>query len=131
MPRILPAFERCFVKDLEPETSLKKRAEAVGLHLVLAEENVPKPTTGIVVAIGPGELIRELCEVGDTVCFSRHAGSYQYVEGEEYRCLEYREILSVIKPDKPTISAPVSEEQPSPSPTEPLPTPDTPHRSQP
>jgi len=114
MPRILPAFERCFVKDLEPETSLKKRAEAAGLHVVLAEENLPKPTSGKVVAIGPGELIRELVELDDVVTFSRHAGTFQQVEGVEYRCLEYREILAVIKPDKPMASPEVqaSEEPP-------------------
>lgn len=108
MPKIVPVGARIFVKELEPETSLEKRAEASGLHLVILDENIPKPTSGIVVAIGNDPLIQEICQLGDTVTFARHAGLIQLVEGAEYRCLELREIIACIKPD--SVDSPTPQE---------------------
>jgi co-chaperonin GroES (HSP10) len=94
----VPIGARCLVEDLEPEVSLVKRAAKAGLHLVIGEENVPKPTSGKVVAVGSDPLIQELVKLGDVVTFARHAGVYQQIEGKEFRCLELREIIMVIKP---------------------------------
>lgn len=97
MSMIMPIGARCFVIDLEPEIDLRKRAANAGLHVVIAEENVPKPTTGRVVAVGSDPLIQELVRVGDVVGFSRHAGIHRIIEGVEYRCLELREITDVTR----------------------------------
>lgn len=105
MPKVIvPMGDRIFVEELEPETSLQKRAEASGLHIITLDENVPKPTTGVIVAIGDDPLIQSRCKLGDVVCFSKHAGIMQLVEGKEYRCLEGREIISLIRetPDHST-----------------------------
>jgi co-chaperonin GroES (HSP10) len=101
---IIPMGDRCFVEELPVETSLAKRAEGAGLHIVLAEENIPKPTTGIVVAIGDDPLIQSRIQLGDVVSFAKHAGVYQHVRGAQYRCLEGREIISVIR-KRPTTPA--------------------------
>lgn len=102
MPKLIPIGSRCLVTDLDPEVSLVKRAEAAGLHLVIGEENVPKPTSGKVEAVGSDPLIQELISVGDIVLFARHAGLEVQIEGKAYRSLELREIAHVIKPDLPT-----------------------------
>lgn len=94
---IMPFGARIFVEDLEPETSLQKRAEDAGLYIVSLDENIPKPTSGRVIAVGTDPLIQEHVSVGDVVTFARHAGLDQYVEGRRYRSLEIREIIAVIK----------------------------------
>jgi co-chaperonin GroES (HSP10) len=101
---IIPMGDRCFVEELPVETSLAKRAEGAGLHIVLAEENVPKPTTGRVIAIGDDPLIQSRLQIGDVVSFAKHAGCYQHVQGVQYRCLEGREIISVIR-KRPVVSS--------------------------
>jgi len=107
---IIPMGDRCFVEELPVETSLAKRAEGAGLHIVLAEENIPKPTTGIVIALGDDPLIQERLRLGDIVSFAKHAGVYQHVQGKQYRCLEGREIISVIR-KRPVV--PQSSSQPT------------------
>jgi len=107
---IVPMGDRIFVEELEPEVSLTKRAAAAGLHVAILAENVPKPTTGVVVAIGDDPLIQSRCKLGDIVSFSHHAGIYQEVEGKTYRCIEGREIISLIRRkavvvDSPTLQA--------------------------
>lgn len=97
MKTITPLGSRVFVEDLEPEVSLVKRAEAAGIFAVVMEENVPKPTSGRVVAVGSDPLVQELVKVGDVVTFSRTAGLYQQVREKEYRSLELREIIAVIR----------------------------------
>src|SRR5258707_1706398 len=89
---IVPMGDRIFVEEIEPEVSLVNRARAAGLYAVVTEENVPKPTTGRIVAVGDDPLIQSRCKLGDVVSFSAHAGVYQEVEGKTYRCLEGREI---------------------------------------
>src|SRR4029077_5898975 len=106
MPRLIPLGARVLVTDLEPEVSIKKRAEAAGLYAVIADENVPKPTSGKVEAIGSDPLTQELISVGDTVLFGRNAGIMVQIEGREYRSLELREIAHVIKPDLAPLSQP-------------------------
>lgn len=96
MKVIKPVGARVFVEDLEPEVSLVKRGAAVGLSIVVLDENAPKPTTGRVVAVGDDPVIQAMCKIGDVVCFKWSAGVYQQVQGKQYRCLEYREIISCI-----------------------------------
>lgn len=99
MSRLIPLGARVLVTDLEPEASLVKRGQAIGLHVVVLEENAPKPTSGKVEAVGSDPLIQELIQVGDVVLFSKHAGLEVQIEGKSYRSLELREIAHVVKPD--------------------------------
>jgi co-chaperonin GroES (HSP10) len=123
---IIPMGDRIFVEELEPETSLQKRAEASGISIVVLDENIPRPTTGVVVAIGDDPLIQSRCKLGDIVSFSQHAGVYQQVEGKQYRCIEGREIISLIRETPPTPAAlqdsPGLSGQPGDSPTRYTPT---------
>lgn len=120
---IIPMGDRCFVEELPVETSLAKRAESAGLHIVLGEENIPKPTTGIVIAIGDDPLIQSRLQLGDVVSFSRHAGCEQWVKGVKYRAIEGREIISVIRKrpasssSQPELPGPVTSTQVAPAAT--------------
>ena len=113
MGKLIPLGARILVVDLPPETSIQKRAEAAGLHVVVLEENIPKPTSGIVKAVGSDPLIQELIQVGDTVLFARHCGLEILVEGQAYRSLELREIAHVLKPDPITPSPEEPDHSPS------------------
>jgi co-chaperonin GroES (HSP10) len=76
------------------------RMSAAGLHAVVLDENVPKPTEGRVVAVGSDPMVQELIQVGNVVTFSKYAGHHQIVEGRTYRSLEFREIIACIRPKK-------------------------------
>jgi len=96
--RATPIGARVLVTDIDPEVSVVKRMNAVGLHAVVLDENAPKPTSGLVVAVGSDPLIQELCSVGDVVTFGRNSGTFCQIEGVEYRSLELNELILVIKP---------------------------------
>jgi len=96
--RIVPIGARVFVKLIPATSDLEARANAAGISVVLDEANEPKPTEGTVVAVGSDPLIQELCQVGDTVLFSKHAGLDVMVEGYSYRSIELREIVACVKP---------------------------------
>lgn len=101
--KAIPIGARVLVKDLDPEVSLVKRAQAAGLHAVILEQNTPKPTSGTVIAVGSDPLIQELVSIGDTVTFGRNSGTHCQIEGVEYRSLELNEIILVIKPEEPQV----------------------------
>lgn len=86
---------RVLVKDIEPVDEVQARAKAAGLHMVTYEQNLPKPTEGIVLAVGSDPLVQEEVEVGDHVFFSKFAGHNVYEEGKEFRSLELQEITRV------------------------------------
>jgi chaperonin GroES len=102
MPTVTPMGSRILIKDDEPLTGLEARARESKLHVVLFEQNLPKATSGIIVAIGPDPILQTL-KVGDRVIFARYAGTHITVQGQQYRSLEYHEIISVIRdePEQP------------------------------
>lgn len=95
MSTLTPIGDRVFVTLEQPIDEVTERARRVGLHAVVLEHNKPKPTTGIVVAVGSGPEIQQQVKVGDRVYFSRHAGSEILTEGQSYWVLELFEIISV------------------------------------
>lgn len=107
---MIPIGERCLVDEIIPVDEDAVRAAKAGLVLVSYESQAPKPTSGVVVAIGNGPLIQESVQIGDTVFFSRHAGSYSTYEGKNYRNLEVNEITTVLR----GVSDPPRESPPNP-----------------
>jgi co-chaperonin GroES (HSP10) len=95
MSNLMPLGARVLVKDEVAISDLSARAAASGLHLALFEQSEPKPTTGIVAAVGSDPEIQALIHVGDRVFFSRHSGSLITIKGEEYRSLDFHEIITV------------------------------------
>lgn len=86
---------RVLVKDITPIDELSARAKASGLHIVAYEQNIPKPTEGIVLAIGSDPLVQEEVQIGDHIFFSKFAGHNVYEEGKEFRSVELQEITRV------------------------------------
>lgn len=109
--KIFPVGARIWVDPLEPIDDITARAAASGLHVVIHDENVPRPTTGRVIALGNDPLVQEMVQIGDIAFFSRFDGKEVQVEGRKYLSLELREIISLARPDPPT-----SEECPAVSP---------------
>lgn len=126
--RIMPIGARVFVELIEPIDEVTARARAAGLHAVILDENLPKPTEGRVIALGTDPMIQELFRLDDIVTFSRYAGHEQIVEGRTLRSLELREIIACIRPDPPTSletpSSPPSQPQSPLSPESPKPDPE-------
>lgn len=96
-----PVGARILVKDEIPLDDYTARAQKAGLVAVVYEQNLPKPTTGLVVAIGGDPFIGECgVEVGKKVMFGRHAGTRVLLEGEEYRSLDIHEVIMVLEPQQ-------------------------------
>lgn len=90
-----PLGARILVRDEVPEDEVTARAKASGLYIATLEENKPKPTTGIVVAIGTDPEVQEHIHEGDRVFFAKHSGSYITIRGEQFRSLDFHEIITV------------------------------------
>ncbi len=93
---VKPLEDRILVKPIEPES----RTES-GLYL--PEGSKEKPITGKVVALGPGKLLdngnRASLSVkkGDTVVYSKYAGSEVEIKGDKHLILRETELLGVLE----------------------------------
>lgn len=118
---LIPVGERCMVEEIVPVDTDAVRASRVGLILVSLDEQKPRPTMGIVVAVGGGPLIQESVQVGDTVFFSQWAGTYTTPDPtgkdpKRYRTLGVEEITNVLR-RKTHSSSPVAPSPQSSSPS--------------
>lgn len=86
---------RCLVRTVKPETELDN-AKKMGLVIPdhIEKANVPPPSTGVVIQIGPPV---EKIEVGDMVLFSQFAGSNFLINREEYKILDEEEIWAILE----------------------------------
>ena len=98
-PLLMPVGPRILVKDVEPLDDLSARAKQSGIHVVVFEHNVPKPTTGLIVALGSDPEVQRLFKIGDIVFFNRFAGTETIVEGQKYRTLEFHEVTNILRQD--------------------------------
>ena len=86
---------RILVRDVEPVDEVQAWAKRTGLHAVTYDHNRPKPTEGVVLAVGSDPLVQDEVQIGDHVFFSKFAGHNVYEEGREYRSLELQEVTRV------------------------------------
>lgn len=86
---------RILVKDIAPVDEVQAWAKRTGLHAVTYDQNRPRPTEGVVLAVGSDPLVQEEIQVGDHVFFSKFAGHNVYEEGKEFRSLELQEVTRV------------------------------------
>lgn len=86
---------RILCKDLVTTLSAEKRAEKIGIVAVISETEKPKSTSAIVVGVGTDPLLRENISVGDLVSFSYLSGNRLYIKDDEFRSLEFNEIITV------------------------------------
>lgn len=70
--------------------------------LVIPDTAKEKPQTGSVLAVGPGERNKDGdrvpmdVSVGDTVVYSKFAGTELKYEGEDYLILSARDLLAIV-----------------------------------
>ena len=70
--------------------------------LVIPDTAKEKPQTGTILAVGPGDLnddgdrIPVDVATGDTVVYSKYAGTELKYEGEEYLILASRDLLAIV-----------------------------------
>lgn len=70
--------------------------------LVIPDTAKEKPQTGEILAVGPGDLdddgdrIPLDVEAGDTVVYSKYAGTELKYEGEDYLILAARDLLAIV-----------------------------------
>ncbi len=92
---IKPLGDKVVIKRLEAEEKTKS-------GIVLPNQAKEQPQLATVMAVGPGgvvdgkEIKMEVKE-GDTVIFSKYAGTEIKYDGEEYTILSQRDILAVVK----------------------------------
>jgi co-chaperonin GroES (HSP10) len=92
---------RVLVEDIITELDLVERGKLSNLTVVTSEASQPKPTTGLVIAVGGDPMIAEYdIYIGSIVGFRWTSGIYQYVEGKQYRSLELQEIITVTNEEK-------------------------------
>lgn len=91
-----PLGDRVIIKVLPQE-------EKLASGIVLPSNAKEKPQEGEIVAVGPGRVldngqrVQPEVKVGDTVIYSKYAGSEVKVEGEEYLILSEKDILAISK----------------------------------
>lgn len=101
---VTPIGARILVEQIEPVSDVEERARKAGLFVAVYDHNRPKPTEGIVVAVGTDPLLQEHIQVGDHVVFSKFSGSEVQIEGKTYRQLDFPEIITRIR-KRPAIAS--------------------------
>lgn len=91
---IKPLGARVVIKPLEKEERTKS-------GIVLPDTAKEKPQQGKVIAVGPGRTLESGTKVelevkeGDTVIFSKYAGTEVKIEGETYLIMRESDILAI------------------------------------
>lgn len=88
---IKPLADRVVLKKMEAEEKTKS-------GIVLPGSAKEQPQLAEVLAVGPGtEDVKMEVAVGDTVIFSKYAGTEVKYDGEEYLIASQKDILAVVK----------------------------------
>ena len=93
--KLVPLGDRVVLKQVEAE-------ETTASGIVLPGQAQEKPQQAEVIAVGPGGVVngKEVkmeVEVGNTVIYSKYAGTEVKMDGTDYIIVKQEEILAVIK----------------------------------
>ena len=93
--KLIPLADRVVLKQLVAEETTKSGT-------VLPGQNKEKPQQAEVIAVGPGGVVngKEVkmeVEVGNTVIYSKYAGTEVELDDEEYIIVKQNDILAVIR----------------------------------
>ncbi len=91
---IKPLFDKVVIKQIEQD-------EKTASGIVLPGTAKEKPQLAKVVAVGPGGLVdgkevKMQVKVGDTVLYSKYAGSEFKIDGEEVVIVRQADILAIV-----------------------------------
>ncbi|MCR5481850.1 MAG: co-chaperone GroES [Clostridia bacterium] len=88
---IKPLGDRVVIKRLEAEQKTQS-------GIILTGQAKEQPQAAKVMAVGPGTSDEKMeLKVGDTVVFSKYAGTEIKYDGEEYTIMSQRDILATIE----------------------------------
>ena len=93
--KLVPLGDRVVLKQLEAEETTKS-------GIVLPGQAQEKPQQAEVIAVGPGGVVngKEVkmeVEVGNTVIYSKYAGTEVKLDGEEYIIVKQNDILAIVE----------------------------------
>ena len=93
--KLVPLSDRVVLKQLEAEETTKS-------GIILTSSAQEKPQEAEVIAVGPGGMVdgKEVkmeVEVGNTVIYSKYAGTEVKMDGTDYIIVKQEDILAVIK----------------------------------
>lgn len=93
--RIRPLRDRVLLKRLEA-------AHKTASGIVIPDAAAEKPDQGEVIAVGPGERLKDgtvrplAVKVGDKVLFGKYAGQAVKIEGEELVVVREEDIIAIL-----------------------------------
>ena len=93
--KLVPLSDRVVLKQCEAEETTKS-------GIILTSSAQEKPQQAEVIAVGPGGVVngKEVkmeVEVGNTVIYSKYAGTEVKLDGEEYIIVRQSDILAVVE----------------------------------
>ena len=93
--KLVPLGDRVVIKQLVAEETTKS-------GIVIPGQNKEKPQQAEVIAVGPGGMVegKEVkmeVSVGQTVIFSKYAGTEVKIDGEVYIIVKQSDILAVVE----------------------------------
>ena len=88
--KIKPLDDRILLEAAEAE-------ETTASGLIIPDSAKEKPRTGLVVAVGTDEDLREKVKEGNKVLFAKYGGDEVEMNGKEYRILQRSDILAIIE----------------------------------
>lgn len=93
--KLVPLGDKVVIKQMEAEETTKS-------GIVLTSQSKEKPQKAKVLAVGPGEMadgkeVKMQVKVGDTVIYSRYAGTEVKLDGEELIIVRQGDILAIVE----------------------------------
>lgn len=85
--KMKPLGDRVILKQVEAEEKTKS-------GIILPDSAQEKPQEALVVAVGPDE---KQVKEGDKVIYSQYAGTDVKYEGEEYKIVDEKDIIAIVK----------------------------------
>lgn len=91
-----PLLDRVLLKKVEQETTTSS-------GLIISDKKTEKPSTGDVVAVGPGKIddhgnkIEMNVSVGERVIYRQYAGTEVKDNNESYVIVEMKDILAIVE----------------------------------
>lgn len=96
-----PLGARVIVKEIITTLSLEARGAKLNIKVITHDNNRPRSTQGRVIALGTDPFLRDNgLEEGCIVTFAPHAGIRIFIEDEEFRSLEFQELIMITTEEK-------------------------------
>ena len=95
-----PVGSRVTVVEIKTTLSIEEQYRKAGLVPVASDDNRPKNTCGIIIALGRDPVVHDNYSIGEGVYFFPHSGSHVKFEGIEFRTLDWNDILNVVEEEK-------------------------------